>query len=374
MDNTVLITGAAGFIGHHTVQRLLSDGHRVVGLDSINDYYEVELKHARLLQCGIDAAALEWNSPVAAGAYTFVRAQLEDADYLGRLFAQHRFSHVCNLAAQAGVRYSLSNPRAYIDSNISGFLNLLEACRNHPPQHLVYASTSSVYGLNQDMPFRADRPADHPVSLYAASKKANEAMAHSYSHLFGLPTTGLRFFTVYGPWGRPDMALFLFTRAILAGRPITLFNHGNMQRDFTYVDDIVEGVTRTLFRPAAPAHDDENTDQDPSASPAPYRIYNIGNGTPVALLDFVRAIEDALGKKAQLDYAPMQPGDVEATWADCAPLQAALGFRPRTPVTEGVRRFVDWYQQYYHSPAPHASPGAPHAHTAPPRAQGKPKS
>ncbi|TVQ40441.1 MAG: NAD-dependent epimerase [Spirochaetaceae bacterium] len=386
----MLVTGAAGFIGFHTVRRLLADGRRVVGLDSINDYYEVELKHARLAQCGIDAADLQWNTPQSAsaapsapGAYTFVRARLEDADYLQRLFAEYRFSHVCHLAAQAGVRYSLTNPRAYVDSNLTGFLNLLEACRANPPRHLVYASTSSVYGLNRRMPFSPQRPADHPVSLYAASKKANEAMAHSYSHLFGLPATGLRFFTVYGPWGRPDMALFLFTRAMLAGKPITLFNNGNMQRDFTFVDDIVEGVVRVLFRPAAPVTSTvadaasnpasraaaggraagaapvpaTEPESDPSCSEAPWRIYNIGNGSPVALMDFVRAIEDALGRTARIEYAPMQPGDVAATWADCGPLEHEFGFRPRTAVADGVRRFVDWYLMYYHG-APERSVSA----------------
>lgn len=372
----ILVTGAAGFIGYHTVRRLLAAGHTVVGLDSLNDYYDVSLKEARLAQCGIPvgipagdsipAGAVPWNTPLSAGRYTFVRAQLEDAAALKRLFQEHRFSHVCHLAAQAGVRYSLTNPKVYVDSNVTGFLNLLESCRAVPPRHLVYASTSSVYGLNQQMPFHTERPADHPVSLYAATKKANEAMAHTYAHLFGLPCTGLRFFTVYGPWGRPDMALFLFTDAIINGRPITVFNNGEMQRDFTYVDDIVEGVTRVLFHPAQPADPDEDPEHDPSVSAAPFRLYNIGNGSPVPLMDFVRAVEEALGRTAEVQYAPMQPGDVAATWADVTPLERRFGFKPNTPVTEGVRRFVEWYLAYYRRSTDTATNGnAPERTTGP---------
>jgi UDP-glucuronate 4-epimerase len=331
----ILVTGAAGFIGFHTCQVLLARGDTVVGLDNLNDYYEVSLKQDRL-------ALLK-----PSAGFTFAHQSLEDREALEQLFGRHNFDAVINLAAQAGVRYSLENPHAYIDSNIVGFMNLLECCRHQGTGHLVYASSSSVYGMNTSMPFSVHDNVDHPISLYAASKKANELMAHTYSHLYGLPTTGLRFFTVYGPWGRPDMALFLFTRAILAGEPIKVFNMGDMQRDFTYVDDIVEGVVRVTDCPAAPNPDWDGTNPDPGSSSAPYRIYNIGNNSPVKLLDYVAAIEDALGMQAEKQLLPMQPGDVAATYADIDALEAAVGYRPATPVDEGVRRFVAWYRGYY---------------------------
>ncbi|TGD73120.1 NAD-dependent epimerase [Mangrovimicrobium sediminis] len=331
----ILVTGAAGFIGFHVSQLLLARGDTVVGLDNLNDYYEVSLKEARL-------ATLQ-----AIPGFRFLRANLEDRPALEALFAEQRFDGVINLAAQAGVRYSLENPHAYIDSNIVGFMNILECCRHHDTGHLVYASSSSVYGMNTKMPFSVHDDVDHPVSLYAASKKANELMAHTYSHLYGLPTTGLRFFTVYGPWGRPDMALFLFTRAILADEPIKVFNEGRMQRDFTYIDDIAEGVVRVLDQPAAPNPDFDSAVPDPGSSSAPYRIYNIGNNQPVLLLDYIAAIEQALGMQAEKQLLPMQPGDVPATYADIDALEAAVGYRPATPVDVGVAKFIDWYRDYY---------------------------
>jgi UDP-glucuronate 4-epimerase len=330
----ILVTGAAGFIGFHTSNKLLSRGDTVVGLDNLNDYYDVNLKKARL-------ALLE-----PQPGFTFAGIDLVDRPALEALFAEHRFDAVINLAAQAGVRYSLENPHAYIDSNIVGFTNLLESCRHNEVGHLVYASTSSVYGMNTSMPFSVHDNVDHPISLYAASKKANELMAHTYSHLYGLPTTGLRFFTVYGPWGRPDMALFLFTKAILAGEPIKVFNKGQMQRDFTYIDDIVEGVVRVTDRTATPNPDWDSADPDPGTSSAPYRLYNIGNNSPVMLLDYIAAIEKALGKKADMELLPMQPGDVAATCADIDALEAAVGYRPATPIEEGVNNFISWYLDY----------------------------
>jgi len=332
---SVLVTGAAGFIGFHYSKRLLDAGYRVVGLDNLNSYYDVRLKHDRL------AILKDYDQ------FEFAGLDLADQDGMAALFAGHDFSRVVNLAAQAGVRYSLENPRSYVDSNLVGFLNILEGCRHHKIEHLIYASSSSVYGLNTLMPFSVHHNVDHPVSLYAASKKANELMAHSYSHLYGLPTTGLRFFTVYGPWGRPDMALFLFTRAILAGEPIKVFNYGKMQRDFTYVDDIVEGVFRLLDHLPEPNPDWRGDDPDPGTSPAPYRIYNIGNNNPVKLMDFIEAIETALGRKAQREMLPLQPGDVPATYADVDALQQAVGFRPSTPLKTGVERFITWYREYY---------------------------
>ncbi len=331
----ILVTGAAGFIGFHTCQALLARGDTVVGLDNLNDYYDVSLKQDRLALLEISAS------------FTFAHQTLEDRKALEDLFGRHRFDAVINLAAQAGVRYSLENPHAYVDSNIVGFMNILECCRHHSTGHLVYASSSSVYGMNTTMPFSVHDNVDHPISLYAASKKANELMAHTYSHLYGVPTTGLRFFTVYGPWGRPDMALFLFTRAILAGEPIKVFNMGDMQRDFTYVDDIVEGVVRVTDRPAAPNADWDGANPDPGSSSAPYRIYNIGNNSPVKLLDYVAAIENALGMRAEKELLPMQPGDVAATYADIDALEAAVGYRPATTVDEGVKRFIEWYRDYY---------------------------
>ena len=330
----ILVTGAAGFIGYHLSARLLADGHTVVGLDNLNDYYEVALKEARLARL------------LPSAGFTFERTDLQDTPALETLFSRDRFDIVINLAAQAGVRYSLENPRAYIDSNIVGFTNILECCRHHAVGHLVYASSSSVYGMNTTMPFSVHDNVDHPISLYAASKKANELMANTYSHLYGLPTTGLRFFTVYGPWGRPDMALFLFTRAILNNEPIKVFNNGNMRRDFTYIDDIVEGVARIAMQPASSNPDWNPSQPDPGSSSAPYRLFNIGNHNPVNLDVFISAIEQALGKTAHRQLMPMQPGDVTATYADVQDLAAAIDYRPDTPIVEGVQRFVDWYLAY----------------------------
>jgi UDP-glucuronate 4-epimerase len=331
----VLVTGAAGFIGMHTSLRLLERGDEVVGFDNLNAYYDPALKAARL-------ARLE-----AHAGFTFVKGSLEDRGAVADLFSTHRPDRVVNLAAQAGVRYSIEDPHAYIDSNLVGFLNILEGCRATGVEHLVYASSSSVYGANTKLPFSVADSVDHPVSLYAATKKANELMAHTYSHLFGLPTTGLRFFTVYGPWGRPDMALFLFTKAILAGEPIRIFNHGRMRRDFTYIDDIVEGVIRVLDRPAAPDPTFDPDDPDPSTSSSPYRVFNIGNDQPTELLRYVEVLEEALGVKALRQLEDIQPGDVPATWADVDALRDAVGFAPATPVEEGVRRFVAWYREFY---------------------------
>lgn len=346
----ILITGAAGFIGFHTVLRLLEQGHEVVGLDNINDYYDVRVKYGRLAHSGVPTDAIPLNRPVQSAShpgYRFVRMDLEDAKSLMGLFAQEQFDRVMHYAAQAGVRYSLTNPHAYMQSNFVAFLNLLEACRQHPVAHFAYASSSSVYGLNQTMPFSTSHNVDHPISLYAASKKSNELMAHTYSYLYDIPTTGLRFFTVYGPWGRPDMALFLFTKAILEDRPIDVFNHGKMQRDFTYVDDIVEGVLRVIDHAPRGNPEWDGTAPDPSSSPAPWRIYNIGNAEKVELIDFIDALEEALGKKARKNFLPLQPGDVPATWADTRDLADDLGYRPNTPVRLGIQRFVAWYRDFF---------------------------
>ncbi len=348
----VLVTGTAGFIGFHLAQRLVEQGYHVTGLDSINDYYDVDLKYARLGQSGFPKDEISYNQPVISKIspdYQFVQLQLEDRESLFELFANRGFEVVVHLAAQAGVRYSLTHPQAYLDSNITGFLNILEACRHHPVENLIYASSSSVYGLNKQMPFRVDSNVDHPVSLYAASKKSNELMAHTYSHLFGIPTIGLRFFTVYGPWGRPDMALFIFTRAILEGRPIEVFNHGHMERDFTYIDDIVGGIERMVPGPPVPDENWDPADPDPSASSAPFRIYNIGNSSPVKLTRFIEAIERSLGMTAEKVLMPIQPGDVEKTWADVSALVRDYGYNPATPLEEGIKRFVDWYREYYRS-------------------------
>lgn len=386
----ILITGTAGFIGFHLSETLLKRGDVVVGLDNINDYYDVNLKYGRLAESGIardeagrhhgvsrDAAdggraegsgspqGRQSPGPVLIQSsvhknYRFVRMDLADAQGLKTLFESEGFDHVVHLAAQAGVRYSLTNPQAYIDANITGFLNILEACRAHPVKHLVYASSSSVYGKNTRMPFSVSDNVDHPVSLYAATKKSNELMAHTYSHLFGIPATGLRFFTVYGPWGRPDMALFLFTRAILEGRPIEVFNQGEMQRDFTYIDDIIKGVVHVLDKPAepliatgagaakeavAPAWDSRSP--DPSGSDVPHRVYNIGNSHPTKLMDFIESLEKALGRRAEKILMPMQPGDVPATWADVSALQRDFNYRPGTPIEQGIAAFVDWYRGFY---------------------------
>ncbi len=331
----ILVTGAAGFIGMHASQRLLARGDEVVGLDNLNDYYDPTLKDARLARL------------TPHPAFRFVKMDVADRAGMEQLFATEKFDRVIHLAAQAGVRYSLQNPHAYIDSNVVGFMNVLEGCRYAKVQHLVYASSSSVYGGNTRMPFSERDSVDHPVSIYAATKKANELMAHTYSHLYGLPTTGLRFFTVYGPWGRPDMALFLFTKAILEGRPIDVFNHGKMKRDFTYVDDIVEGVIRTLDRTAEPDAAFASDQPDPGRSKAPFRVFNIGNHDPVQLMDFVTAIESTLGMSAQKNFMPLQDGDVPATYADTEALNAWTGFAPATSVQDGVARFVAWYRDYY---------------------------
>ena len=331
----ILVTGAAGFIGFHLSRRLLKEGDTVVGLDNLNDYYDVSLKQARL-------KLLQENE-----GFRFIRANLADRNELDSLFAKNGFEIVVNLAAQAGVRYSLKNPYAYLDSNLTGFLNILEGCRHHPAKHLVFASSSSVYGGNTRMPFSTRDNVDHPLSLYAATKKSNELMAHAYASLHRIPCTGLRFFTVYGPWGRPDMALFLFTRAILENRPIDVFNHGKMKRDFTYIDDIVEGVIRVLDRIPEPDPAWRGDSPDPSSSFAPYRLYNIGNNRPVDLMEYITTLEDQLGRKAVRNLLPMQAGDVPATCADVDDLTADVGFRPATPITEGIRRFVAWYREYY---------------------------
>ena len=346
----ILVTGTAGFIGFHLAQKLLERGDEVVGLDNINDYYDVNLKYSRLEETGIDRSLTEYGEIVQSDkypGYRFVQIELEDRDGILALFEKEKFDKVCNLAAQAGVRYSLTNPYAYIDSNIVGFINILEACRHNNVQHLTYASSSSVYGLNETMPFSTAHNVDHPVSLYAASKKSNELMAHTYSHLYDLPTTGLRFFTVYGPWGRPDMALFIFTKAILEGRPIDVFNQGNMQRDFTYIDDIVEGVVHVIDNPPKGNGEWNGSLPDPSSSPAPYKIYNIGNNNPVKLMDFITAIEQATGKISKKNLMPIQPGDVPATWADVDDLVKDLGYRPGTEIEKGVGAFMDWYRGYY---------------------------
>ena len=335
MSQKILVTGAAGFIGFHLAKRLLGDGHEVVGLDNLNDYYDVNLKKNRL-------ALLEKQQN-----FRFHKLDLADRDGMTALFAREKFELVAHLAAQAGVRYSLTNPHAYIDSNLVGFTNILEACRHHQIRHLAYASSSSVYGANTRMPFSIHHNVDHPVSLYAATKKANELMAHTYSHLYGLPATGLRFFTVYGPWGRPDMALFLFTDAILNGRPIEVYNHGRMQRDFTYIDDIIEGVARVLFHTAAPNPEWDGADPDPGTSKAPYRLYNIGNNNPVELMDLIAVLEQKLGRSADKIMLPLQPGDVPATYADVDDLIRDVGFKPATPIDTGIARFVDWYRAYF---------------------------
>jgi UDP-glucuronate 4-epimerase len=335
MTGKFLVTGAAGFIGFHLTRRLLAEGREVVGLDNLNDYYDVRLKEARLAQLQ------------GQPAFTFVKQDLAERAGMETLFSQHAFAGVVNLAAQAGVRYSLTNPYAYLNSNLTGFLNVLEGCRHQEVRHLVYASSSSVYGANTKMPFSEHDHVDHPVSLYAASKKANELMAHSYAHLYGLPCTGLRFFTVYGPWGRPDMSLFLFTRAILEGHPIDVFNYGRHKRDFTFIDDIVEGLVRVLRQPPEPDENWKSDLPDPATSRAPYRVYNIGNNQPVELLHVITLLESALGRKAQLNLLPLQAGDVPETFADVEALARATGFRPSTSIQEGISRFVAWYRDYY---------------------------
>lgn len=347
----ILITGTAGFIGFHLASRLLKEGHEVVGLDCINDYYDVNLKYARLQKTGIIKSDIEYNRIVQSRLfqkYRFIQLKLEDRENIETLFKQEAFDSVCNLAAQAGVRYSLTNPHAYVDSNIVGFMNILESCRHNKIKHLVYASSSSVYGLNESIPFSEKDNVDHPISLYAASKKSNELMAHTYSYLFGLPTTGLRFFTVYGPWGRPDMALFLFTKAIFEGKPIQVFNNGEMERDFTYIDDIVEGVFRIIEgEPPAVNPDWIGSKPDPSSSRAPYKIYNIGNSSPVKLMDFIHALENNIGKKAIKEFLPMQAGDVQKTWADTNNLRQQYNYKPSTSAETGISKFISWYRNYF---------------------------
>lgn len=346
----ILVTGAAGFIGSYVCKRLLSRGDEVVGLDNINTYYDVNLKYGRLATLGIAQEEIDWYKFVQSKTYTnfrFVRMNLEDRQAMQMLFANEGFDKVMNLAAQAGVRYSIENPYAYVESNVDGFLNVLEGCRHNSVKHLVYASSSSVYGLNGKVPFSEKDSIAHPVSLYAATKKSNELMAHTYSHLYGIPSTGLRFFTVYGPWGRPDMSPFLFADAILHGRAIKVFNNGDMLRDFTYIDDIVEGVLRVIDHVPAgnPVWCAETP--DPSTSTAPYKIYNIGNSQPVKLMDFIQAIEDAIGRPAEKIFLPMQPGDVYQTNADTTSLQQELGFKPDKPIKEGVKETMDWYRTFY---------------------------
>ncbi len=331
----IMVTGAAGFIGFHTAKRLLERGDEVIGVDNVNDYYDPSLKEARLAQL------------TDHENFRIERLSLEDRAGIGELFATAGVQRVIHLAAQAGVRYSLQNPHAYIDSNIVGTTNILEGCRHHDVEHLVYASSSSVYGANETQPFSIHHNVDHPLSLYAATKKANELMAHTYAHLYRLPVSGLRFFTVYGPWGRPDMALFLFTRNILAGKPIDVFNHGHHRRDFTYIDDIVEGVIRVMDRVATPNEAWSGAEPDPGTSSAPYRLYNIGNNSPVELMRYIEVIEECLGRKAEKNFLPMQPGDVPSTSADIEDLAADVGYRPDTPVEEGVARFIEWYRAYY---------------------------
>ncbi|HMJ44670.1 MAG TPA: NAD-dependent epimerase [Pseudolabrys sp.] len=334
-DGPILVTGAAGFIGYHVARRLLENGKQVVGLDNLNAYYDQKLKDARLAEL----AKLK--------GFEFVRLDLADRAGMARLFTTRRFPYVVHLAAQAGVRHSLVDPHAYIDSNIVGFTNILEGCRHHGCKHLLFASSSSVYGSNTKMPFSIHENVDHPLSLYGASKKANELMAHSYAHLFKMPTTGLRFFTVYGPWGRPDMAMWIFAKAIAAGEPIRLFNHGNMRRDFTYVDDVVESIVRLVDRAPAGNPNYSGDAPDPGSSSAPWRVYNIGNNNPVELLEVVRLLEEKIGKKAIRELAPMQPGDVPATYADVDDLMRDVDFKPATPIAEGIGRFIEWYRSYH---------------------------
>ncbi len=342
--STILVTGNAGFIGSHVTNRLLDEGYSVVGIDNVNDYYDQELKEARL---EITRKKAQVANEKFGSNYTFYKNNLADAAFVNQCFNKHKFNKVIHLAAQAGVRYSLVNPAAYVESNIITFTNILEACRHHQIEHLTYASTSSVYGANTNMPFSEHHGVDHPLQFYAATKRANELMAHSYSHLFGLPTTGLRFFTVYGPWGRPDMALFLFTKNIIEGKPIQVFNHGNHTRDFTYIGDIVEGIVKASENIAKPNKDWNSDNPDPSSSNAPFNIYNIGNNNPVKLNEYISAIEDALDKKAIKELLPLQPGDVPETYADITKLANAVGYIPQTTVKDGVANFVRWFREYY---------------------------
>jgi len=346
-----LVTGTAGFIGYHLAKKLLERGDKVVGIDNINDYYDVNLKYARLHELGIEKQVIKDNLLVSSNKYTnhtFIKTSLEDSDSINKLFKLQKFDAVCNLAAQAGVRYSLENPHAYIQSNVVGFMNILEGCRHYGIKNLCYASSSSVYGLNQSQPFKSSDHTDHPVSLYAATKKSNEMMAHTYAHLYGIQATGLRFFTVYGPWGRPDMAPMLFADAILNDRAIKVFNHGKMSRDFTYIDDIIDGIIKVIDHPAQSSHDFDATTPDPSSSSAPYRLYNIGHNAPVNLMVFIETLENVLGKKAEKNYMEMQSGDVVSTYADTTALMQDFGYQPDTDLPEGIGEFVKWYKEFYH--------------------------
>ncbi|MDZ7771630.1 MAG: NAD-dependent epimerase [Balneolaceae bacterium] len=349
-DKHILVTGAAGFIGFHLSRRLVEEGYRVTGLDNINDYYSPQLKKDRLKELGIAHDAIREKETVSSeshDSFQFIKADLEDQETLNALFEEENFDVIVHLAAQAGVRYSLEHPHAYIDSNITGFLNVLEAARHHPVEHLIFASSSSVYGANTKVPFSVEDNVDHPVSLYAATKKSNELMAHTYASLYDIPVTGLRFFTVYGPWGRPDMAYFLFTDAIVNDRPIKVFNHGDMERDFTYIDDITESITRLIPMKPEPDESWSGKDPHPARSFAPYRLFNIGNSSPVDLMDFIGCIEQELGKEAEKNMLPMQPGDVARTWADVESLIDYIGYRPEINIEEGIRKFVEWYLSYY---------------------------
>lgn len=346
----VLITGTAGFIGSHLAIKLLERGDEVVGLDNINDYYDVNLKYARLNEIGIKKEEIDYNKQIISSKYKkhkFIKLNLEDKENLFKLFETEKFDAVCNLAAQAGVRYSLTNPDAYIQSNIVGFLNILEACRTFNVKNLSYASSSSVYGLNKSQPFKTTDNVSHPISLYASTKKSNELMAHTYSHLFGISTTGLRFFTVYGPWGRPDMAPMLFTDAITKNRPIKVFNHGNMSRDFTYIDDIVEGIVKVIDNPAKASEKFDANNPNTSISTAPYRIYNIGNNSPIKLMDFISTLEKEIGKDATKEFLPMQDGDVESTYADVNDLIKDFNYKPNTTLDKGIKEFIKWYKEFY---------------------------
>lgn len=349
MKNKILITGAAGFIGYHLVEKLIREGGwNIVGLDNINEYYDVNLKYARLNEVGINKEKIEYNRIINSCKYTyyhFIQLNLEDKENILRLFEHEKFDFVVNLAAQAGVRYSLTDPASYINSNIVGFINMLEACRNHDIKHFVYASSSSVYGLNTKMPLSTSDNVDHPISIYAATKKSNELMAHTYSYLYNLPTTGLRFFTVYGPWGRPDMALFKFTKAIIEDEPIEIYNHGNMIRDFTYIDDIVEGIYKIINY--IPRQKESFNNLDPSTSIAPYKIYNIGNSSPVLLMDFITAIENEIGKNALKKFLPIQPGDVKTTHSNIEELVNDLNYKPQIDIKKGIKKFWEWYKSYF---------------------------
>ena len=348
-NNTILVTGAAGFIGFHAAKRLLREGWTVVGMDNLNAYYDVRLKHARLAELGIETAHLAYGKKVSSSTeehFAFVQLNLEDGEGMQALFAEGHFGAVCHLAAQAGVRYSIENPMAYINSNVVGFTNILEQSRVHGIEHLVYASSSSVYGLNADMPFSPHKAVNHPVSLYAATKKSNELMAHVYSKLYNLPTTGLRFFTVYGPWGRPDMSPMLFADAIMHDKPLKVFNNGDMGRDFTYVDDIVEGVLRVIAQPAQASLTWDAAHPDPASSCVPYRIYNIGSSAPVRLLDYIETLETCLGKKALKEFLPMQPGDVQNTFSDMSDLETDFDYKPQTSLKAGLQAFADWYLEW----------------------------